>query len=92
MGIVNCADEQFGYVDGDPAFVRHLGNDWDKGIYKLSLRVLKEAGGAAGRPTGSRSDWRMITIRAPEERAAGRPAGAGATPPAMHPPGVRPSA
>jgi len=43
MGIVNCADEGAGYVDGDPAFERHLGDDWDNGIYRLSLQVLEEA-------------------------------------------------
>ncbi len=43
MGIVNCADEQFGYVDGDPAFLRHLGTDWPNGVYRLSLEVLKNA-------------------------------------------------
>ncbi len=43
MGIVNCADEGSGYVDGDPAFERHLGDTWDNGIYRLSLTVLEEA-------------------------------------------------
>jgi glutamate dehydrogenase/leucine dehydrogenase len=43
MGIVNCADEAFGYVDGDPAFEEHLGDRWENGIYRLSLRVLEEA-------------------------------------------------
>jgi glutamate dehydrogenase/leucine dehydrogenase len=43
MGIVNCADEPFGYVDGDPAFEAHLGDTWEGGIYRLSLRILEEA-------------------------------------------------
>jgi glutamate dehydrogenase/leucine dehydrogenase len=43
MGIVNAADEAFGYVDGDPAFEEHLGDTWDNSIFKLSLRVLDEA-------------------------------------------------
>jgi leucine dehydrogenase len=43
MGIVNCADESSGYVDGDPAFERHLGETWDNSIYRLSLKVLEEA-------------------------------------------------
>jgi glutamate dehydrogenase/leucine dehydrogenase len=43
MGIVNCADEGSGYVDCDPAFERHLGEDWDNSIYRLSLEVLGEA-------------------------------------------------
>jgi glutamate dehydrogenase/leucine dehydrogenase len=43
MGIVNCADEASGYVDGDPVFERHLGDTWDNSIYRLSLSVLEEA-------------------------------------------------
>jgi glutamate dehydrogenase/leucine dehydrogenase len=43
MGIVNCADESFGYVDGDPTFEGHLGDTWDNSIYRLSLRILEEA-------------------------------------------------
>lgn len=43
MGIVNCADEGSGYVDGDPVFEEHLGDRWDNGIYRLSLDVLGEA-------------------------------------------------
>ena len=43
MGIVNCADEQYGYVTDDPAIERHLGDDWDNGIYRLSLAILAEA-------------------------------------------------
>jgi glutamate dehydrogenase/leucine dehydrogenase len=43
MGIVNCADEASGYVDGDPTFEQHLGDTWDNSIYRLSLKVLDEA-------------------------------------------------
>ena len=43
MGIVNCADEAFGYVDADPAFEEHLGETWDNSIFRLSLQVLEEA-------------------------------------------------
>jgi glutamate dehydrogenase/leucine dehydrogenase len=43
MGIVHCADEQFGYVDGDPHFEAHLGDEWSNSIYNLSLRVLDES-------------------------------------------------
>ena len=42
MGIVNCADEQYGYVDPDPRIEAHLGDDGN-GIYRLSLAVLDEA-------------------------------------------------
>ncbi len=43
MGIVNCADEQYGYVADDPRIERHLGDTWDNSIFNLSLEVLKEA-------------------------------------------------
>ena len=43
MGIVNCADEQSGSLNGDPHFQAHLGDEWDNGIYRLSLQVLDEA-------------------------------------------------
>ena len=43
MGIVNCADEQYGYVDPDPRIESHLGDAWDNSIYNLSLQVLDEA-------------------------------------------------
>jgi len=43
MGIVNCADEQYGYVADDPRIERHLGDTWDNSIYNLSLEVLEEA-------------------------------------------------
>jgi leucine dehydrogenase len=44
MGIVNCADEQYGYVgDEDPRIAAHLGRQ-DNGIYELSLAILDEAG------------------------------------------------
>jgi glutamate dehydrogenase/leucine dehydrogenase len=43
MGIVNCADEQYGYVQDDPSLERHLGDTWDNSIFNLSLQVLEEA-------------------------------------------------
>lgn len=43
MGIVNCADEQYGYMDDDPRIESHLGETWDNSIYNLSLRVFEEA-------------------------------------------------
>lgn len=40
MGIVNCANEQYGYVDQDPSFLRHLSEDWEFSVYQTSLSVL----------------------------------------------------
>ncbi|MFL6197844.1 MAG: Glu/Leu/Phe/Val dehydrogenase dimerization domain-containing protein [Thermoanaerobaculia bacterium] len=43
MGIVNCADEQYGFVEPDPRVEAHLGNEWENSVYNLSLSVLDEA-------------------------------------------------
>lgn len=43
MGIVTCADEQFGYVDQDPAIHAHFGDAWENSIFNLSLEVLERA-------------------------------------------------
>ncbi len=43
MGIVNCANEQYGYVADDPLIERHLSSDWEYSIYKTTLRVLEKA-------------------------------------------------
>ena len=51
MGIVNAADEQFGYVANDPLFERHLSRDWDQSIFQTTLRVLRESA-RTREPTG----------------------------------------
>ena len=55
MGIVHCADEQYGYVgDEDPRIAAHLGTSpqaagasaadrWENSVYNLSLAILAEA-------------------------------------------------
>ncbi|MCG8605293.1 Glu/Leu/Phe/Val dehydrogenase family protein, partial [bacterium] len=43
MGIVNCANEQYGYVKEDPFFEKHLSRDWEYSIYQTTLRVLRES-------------------------------------------------
>lgn len=43
MGIVTCANEQYGYVSDDPAITRHFGRDWDNSIWKVSQSVLDRA-------------------------------------------------
>ena len=60
MGIVNAANEQYGYVRNDPLFERHLSRDWDRSIFQTTRRVLEESR-AAGRPTG------QIAVRLAEE-------------------------
>jgi len=43
MGIVSCANEQYGYVKDDPFIERHLEKDWEFSIYQTALRVLHKA-------------------------------------------------
>ncbi|MDH3284331.1 MAG: leucine dehydrogenase [Acidobacteriota bacterium] len=43
MGIVKCADEQYGVIENDARIQRHLGREWEGGIHALTLRVLAEA-------------------------------------------------
>jgi leucine dehydrogenase len=43
MGIVNCADEQYGSFPEDPRVEAHLGDTWENSIYNLSLAVLDRA-------------------------------------------------
>ena len=51
MGIVNCANEQYGYVQNDPFIERHLEKDWEYSVYQTTLKVLEEAKNT-GNPTG----------------------------------------
>jgi len=51
MGIVNAANEQYGYVTKDPLFERHLSRDWEQSIFQTTLRVLRESA-ATREPTG----------------------------------------
>ncbi len=43
MGIVNCANEQYGQVPGDPAIERHFGRDWDNSVYLVTRKALELA-------------------------------------------------
>jgi len=43
MGIVNAANEQYGYVKDDPLFARHLTRDWEHSIYQTTRRVLHKS-------------------------------------------------
>ncbi len=50
MGIVNCANEQYGYPADDEFIERHLQKEWKHGVYQTTLSVLKEAR-ETGKPT-----------------------------------------
>ena len=52
MGIVNCADEQAGYVNNDPIVERHLSKDWEHSIHKTTLEVLQNSK-ETGTPPGA---------------------------------------
>ena len=43
MGIVNCANEQYGYVGKDLFIEQHLTKDWEFSIYRIGLKVLRES-------------------------------------------------
>jgi glutamate dehydrogenase/leucine dehydrogenase len=40
MGIVNCANEQYGHVANDPAIARHFSRDWDNAVFVVTKRML----------------------------------------------------
>ncbi len=43
MGIVNCANEQYGVFDGDPAIQAHLDRETPWGVFQRSLEVFERA-------------------------------------------------
>jgi len=43
MGIVNCANEQYGILPHDPAIERHFGRDWDNALFVITKRVIDRA-------------------------------------------------
>jgi leucine dehydrogenase len=43
MGIVNCANEQYGSLPNDPAIERHFGREWDNAVYRITRAVLELA-------------------------------------------------
>ena len=43
MGIVHCANEQYGHVPDDPMVARHLDRNWPCSIQRMTLRILEDA-------------------------------------------------
>ncbi len=43
MGIVTCANEQYGYINNDPLIENHFSKDWEYSIYNKAMQVLKES-------------------------------------------------
>jgi len=51
MGIVNCADEQYGYIDNDPNINRHYDRSWKHSIFQTAMQVFSESKNKS-KPTG----------------------------------------
>ena len=45
MGIVTCANEQYGYINNDPMIENHFTKDWDHSIFNTTMRVLNASKG-----------------------------------------------
>ena len=43
MGIVTCANEQYGYINNDPLIENHFSREWEHSIYNRAKQVLKES-------------------------------------------------
>jgi glutamate dehydrogenase/leucine dehydrogenase len=43
MGIVNCANEQYGSIPDDPAILRHYDPAWENSVYRITRSVLERA-------------------------------------------------
>jgi glutamate dehydrogenase/leucine dehydrogenase len=43
MGIVNCANEAYGYVNNDEFIERHLERTWEHSVFKTTLQVLRDS-------------------------------------------------
>lgn len=43
MGIVNCSNEQYGFVTHDPHIEKHLSREWQHSIHQAARRVLQES-------------------------------------------------
>ena len=43
MGIVTCANEQYGYINNDPLIENHFRRDWEHSIFNRTIQVLNES-------------------------------------------------
>jgi glutamate dehydrogenase/leucine dehydrogenase len=55
MGIVSCANEQYGSVNRDPMVLRHLDPEWPNGIHRTTRQVLELAETTDVTPTAAAS-------------------------------------
>jgi glutamate dehydrogenase/leucine dehydrogenase len=62
MGIVQCANEQYGSLPDDPAILRHFDSSYDDSVYRVTLQVLERArteGTTSTRAANQLADERM---------------------------------
>ncbi len=43
MGIVNCANEQYGYIENDHFIEQHFQKEWEYSIWQTTLSVLRQS-------------------------------------------------
>ena len=43
MGIVTCANEQYGYINNDPMIENHFSRNWKHSIFNRTLQILNES-------------------------------------------------
>ncbi len=43
MGIVTCANEQYGYINNDLLIENHFSRDWEHSIHNRAIQVIKES-------------------------------------------------
>ncbi|UCH83851.1 MAG: Glu/Leu/Phe/Val dehydrogenase [Candidatus Latescibacterota bacterium] len=56
MGIVNCANEQYGSIERDPAIYAHLERETPTGIYRRCMEVFARASSSGRTPADEASD------------------------------------
>jgi glutamate dehydrogenase/leucine dehydrogenase len=47
MGIVSCANEQYGSLPNDPVILRHFGREWPNSVYLVTRKILEQARSAS---------------------------------------------
>jgi leucine dehydrogenase len=43
MGIVTCANEQYGYINNDPMIEDHFSRNWEHSIFNRTVQILNES-------------------------------------------------
>ncbi len=43
MGIVTCANEQYGYINNDPMIENHFSRNWEHSIFNRTVQILNES-------------------------------------------------